>query len=79
MSLTLARLADKARRDRKAAFTSIAHLVDVDLLRASHRRLRKDASAGPDGMTCVDGGWIPSKFDGRPLPEKSGGRCPPHC
>jgi group II intron reverse transcriptase/maturase len=51
MSLTLARLAEMARRDRDVAFTSIAHLIDIDMLRESHRRLRKDASAGVDGVT----------------------------
>jgi hypothetical protein len=47
MSLTLARVAEKAREDRNVAFTSIAHLIDVALLRESHGRLRRDASAGP--------------------------------
>ncbi len=54
MSLTLLQLAQQAKEDPKRTFTSIVHLVDLDLLRQSHRRLRRTASAGVDGVRWAD-------------------------
>lgn len=51
MSLTLTRLAEMAKENPNVAFDSIAHLIDLDLLRWAHGQLRKDAAAGTDGMT----------------------------
>jgi group II intron reverse transcriptase/maturase len=51
MSLTLSSLANKAKEEKDVAFSSIAHLMDVELLRESHKQLRKQASAGVDGVT----------------------------
>jgi retron-type reverse transcriptase len=34
------------------AFTTLAHLIDVDLLREAYRRTRKDGAPGIDGVTA---------------------------
>lgn len=47
----LLRIADKARREPKFRFTSLYHLMQVELLRECFDRLRKDAAAGIDGVT----------------------------
>ena len=47
----LLRIAEKARRERKFQFTSLFHLMDMELLRGCFDRLRKDAAAGIDGVT----------------------------
>jgi group II intron reverse transcriptase/maturase len=36
------------------AFTSLAHLMDLDWLTEAYRRTRKDAAAGVDGMTAAE-------------------------
>lgn len=40
-----------AQQDPRRQFFSIAHLITVEKLRESFRSLRKDASAGIDGVT----------------------------
>ena len=47
----LQRIAEKARRDRKCRFTSLFHLMDVEMLRECFGRLREDAAAGIDEVT----------------------------
>jgi len=47
----LLRIAKKARREPKFEFTSLFHLMNVELLRGCFERLRKDAAAGIDGVT----------------------------
>ena len=47
----LYRIAEKARREPGFKFTSLYHLMNVELLRGCFRRLRKDAAAGIDKMT----------------------------
>jgi RNA-directed DNA polymerase len=47
----LLRIARKARREPKFQFTSLFHLMNVELLRGCFERLRKDAAAGIDGVT----------------------------
>ena len=47
----LQRIAGKARRDRKCRFTSLFHLMDVEMLRECFGRLRKGAAAGIDKVT----------------------------
>ena len=47
----LLRIAKKARREPKFQFTSLFHLMNVELLRGCFERLRKDAAAGIDGVT----------------------------
>ena len=45
------RIAELAKEDPKRQFTSIAHLITVEKLEEAFRCLRKDASAGIDGVT----------------------------
>ena len=51
MSTKLDRLAELAKEDGKRQFFSIAHLITPEALYAAFRDLRKDASAGVDGVT----------------------------
>ena len=51
MSPKLDRLAELAREDPKRQFFSIAHLISPEALHAAFASLRKDASAGVDGVT----------------------------
>jgi RNA-directed DNA polymerase len=48
------RLAEKAKLEPKLQFTSLAHLIDGDLLTEAYRLLRKDASPGIDGLTAEE-------------------------
>ena len=50
----LHRISEKARQEPELQFTSLAHLLTVDLLREAFRRLRKDASPGVDGVTAQE-------------------------
>ena len=54
MSPELARIAELARADKGRQFISIAHLLTVEALREAFERLRKEASAGVDGVTYVE-------------------------
>ena len=47
----LRRIAEKARREPNFKFTSLYHLMNVELLRGCFKRLRNDAAAGIDKMT----------------------------
>jgi len=51
MGTDIDRIAELAREDPKRQFFSIAHLITVEKLYAAFRNLRKDASAGIDGVT----------------------------
>ena len=51
MSTKLSRLSELARADRARQFSSIAHFLTVEALEQAFARLRKDASAGVDGVT----------------------------
>ncbi len=42
----LARVRERAKREKKERLTALLHHVDVDLLRAAFSRLRRDAAAG---------------------------------
>ena len=50
----LRRLSELAKQDPTLQFTSVAHLLNVDLLGDAYRRLRKDASPGIDGLTAQE-------------------------
>ena len=50
----LHRIACKARNEPGFRFTSLYHLMDVELLRGCFTRLRGDAAAGIDGMTKAE-------------------------
>jgi group II intron reverse transcriptase/maturase len=47
----LMRVAERAKREPEARILSLAHLVDVDLMKEAYRRIRKDAAVGVDGVT----------------------------
>ncbi|RLB60119.1 MAG: group II intron reverse transcriptase/maturase [Deltaproteobacteria bacterium] len=47
----LQRIAEKARRDSGCRFTSLFHLMNVEMLRECFGQLRKDAAAGIDKVT----------------------------
>jgi RNA-directed DNA polymerase len=54
VSTRLQRIAQLAREDPKRAFLSLAHHIDIDLLREAYRRTRKDGAPGVDGQTAAD-------------------------
>jgi len=56
VSTRLQRIAMLAREDPERAFLSLAHHIDVDLLREAYRRTRKDGAAGVDGETAAEYG-----------------------
>jgi RNA-directed DNA polymerase len=46
------RIAELAKRSPEMAFTSLAHLMDLEWLREAYRRTRKDGAVGIDGQTA---------------------------
>lgn len=50
----LHRLSELAKQDPTLQFTSVAHLLNVELLGDAYGRLRKDASPGIDGLTAQE-------------------------
>ncbi len=56
MSTGLDRIAELAREQKDLQFTSIAHLLTVAALERAWTSLRKDASAGVDGVTYAEYG-----------------------
>jgi len=53
VSTRLQRIAQLAREDRKRVFMSLAHHIDLDLLREAYRLTRKDGAPGVDGQTAA--------------------------
>jgi RNA-directed DNA polymerase len=53
VSTRLQRIAQLAREDPRRAFMSLAHHIDIDLLREAYRRTRKDGAPGVDGQTAA--------------------------
>ena len=51
MSPELLKVAERAKRDPKGRFHSLAHLIDEAALARAYHRLRKDAAVGVDGIT----------------------------
>jgi RNA-directed DNA polymerase len=51
MSSGLERVRERAKAEKKERFTALLHHVDVDLLRTSYSRLKRDAAPGVDGVT----------------------------
>jgi len=51
MSTTFSRLTELAKEDPKRKFFSIAHLITPETMYTAFRSLRKEASAGIDGVT----------------------------
>jgi RNA-directed DNA polymerase len=54
MCTDIDRIAELAKEDPKRQFYSIAHLITVEKLYGAFRSLRKDASAGIDGVTYAE-------------------------
>jgi group II intron reverse transcriptase/maturase len=54
MCTDIDRIAELAKEDPKRQFYSIAHLITVEKLYEAFRSLRKNASAGIDGVTYVE-------------------------
>lgn len=52
VSTRLQRIAEQAKVRPKMVFTTLAHLIDAELLREAYRRTRKDSSPGVDGVTA---------------------------
>ena len=48
------RIAELARQSPEMAFTSLAHLIDLDWLLEAYHRTRKDGAVGVDGQTGED-------------------------
>ena len=46
------RIAELAKRSPELAFTSLAHLIDIEWLREAYRRTCKDGAVGIDGQTA---------------------------
>jgi RNA-directed DNA polymerase len=53
VSTRLQRIAQLAREDRSRVLLSLAHHIDIDLLREAYRRTRKDGAPGVDGQTAA--------------------------
>ncbi len=51
MSLGLLKVAERARREPRGQFHSLAHLIDVDALRRAYERQRPNVAPGTDGVT----------------------------
>lgn len=54
ISTKLSQVADLAKKAPELAFTTLAHHINMDLLREAHRRTRKDAAVGVDGQTAAE-------------------------
>jgi hypothetical protein len=52
VSTRLQRIAELARGMPGVAFTTLAHHIDIDLLRQAYRETRKDGAVGIDGQTA---------------------------
>ena len=51
MSTKLLTVMQRAKRDPQMRFTTLAHLLDQQMLRSVYESLRKDAAVGVDGMS----------------------------
>lgn len=54
VSLKLCQLRVQARENPERVFTTLHHLIDVDLLREAYRQTNKQAAAGVDGVTVAE-------------------------
>jgi len=54
VTTTLQRIAEQAIQYPKTQFTTLAHLIDQDLLREAYRRTRKSGAPGCDGVTAAE-------------------------
>jgi group II intron reverse transcriptase/maturase len=54
VSTRLQRIAELARKQPTLVLTTLAHHIDLELLREAYRRTRKDGAPGVDGRTAAD-------------------------
>lgn len=54
ISPRLQRIAELARQMPEAALKTLAHHIDIDLLREAYRRTRKNGATGVDGQTAAE-------------------------
>jgi hypothetical protein len=54
METKLARIAEVARTKPKERFTSLAHLLNEDMLRQCHQELKSRKAPGVDGVTKAE-------------------------
>lgn len=54
ISTKLQQIAELAKAAPNMAFTTLAHHIDVDWLRAAYKRTRKDGAKGVDGQSAAD-------------------------
>jgi RNA-directed DNA polymerase len=54
ISTRLQQIAEQAKTRPDMVFTTLAHLIDVDMLREAYKRTRKDGSPGVDGVTAKE-------------------------
>lgn len=54
MSTELERISKLAKQEHGLQFTSLAHLLTVEMLGEAYQRLRKDSSPGVDGLTAQE-------------------------
>jgi len=54
ISTRLRSIAEQAKTRPEMVFTTLAYLIDVDLLREAYKRTRKDGSPGVDGVTAKE-------------------------
>ncbi|HSN85862.1 MAG TPA: transcription elongation factor GreAB, partial [Thermoanaerobaculia bacterium] len=54
ISTRLQRIAKLAQEDPNRAFLSLAHHIDIELLREAYRRTRKNGAPGIDGQTAEE-------------------------
>ncbi len=54
ISPRLRKIAELANQAPGLAFTTLAHHIDIDLLREAYRRTRKDGAVGVDGTTAAE-------------------------
>lgn len=54
VSTRLQQIAELAKKAPEAVLTTLAHHIDVDFLREAHRRTRKDAAPGVDGVVAAE-------------------------
>ena len=56
ISTKLQKIAEQAISHPQMVFTTLAHLIDMDLLHEAYNRTRKNAGAGVDGVTAAEYG-----------------------
>jgi group II intron reverse transcriptase/maturase len=54
VSTRLQRIAELAKRSPGMVFTSLSHVIDIELLESAHQRTRKDGAVGVDGRTAAE-------------------------